>query len=384
MSESGSQQQQQQQQQQPTAENQQQEQPGNANGLGGGRLRNNNRGGGGNSFKNFKGQILDLPVMGTKAESSNQNTANFIKKLAAYILVNFKSPSVLSRAVSELEDPHVLIRNELPDISKLVTYLGITQAEPSENETEAERAVRVQQNALLMAPANALYAQEMNQFSKQKSLLRENMAKLWGIILGQCTKALVENLRAEHDFEIQQNDYNAIWLLKSIKRVVHGVTTSSNPIHTAFTATRDFYRTRQMGKSLEDYQADFENAQELVAQANVDIVDHEDLLVKEKAKDPNITDEDVRQKYVAMAFLMNADVKRFGGLWDHLHNGLLQGQDNYPTTMAAAIHMMTNWKSGNNNGERGDNTQRNRGRGRNGMQFAQNGGTMVCQGPKLT
>ncbi|GFH56493.1 predicted protein [Chaetoceros tenuissimus] len=89
---------------------------------------------------------------------------------------------------------------------------------------------------------------------------------------------------------------------------------------TEFTVTRDFYRTKQMGKSLED----FENAQELVLQANVDIVD-EDLLKKEKDKDASIIDEDVRQKYAAMAFFMNADVKRFGGLWDQLHNSLLQG-----------------------------------------------------------
>lgn len=148
--------------QQPAVENQQQEQPGNLNGPGDWRPWNNNKSGGGNSFKNFKGQILELPVVGTKTESNGQNTANFIKKLAAYIIVNFKSPSILSRAVSELEDPHVLIRNELPDIDKLVVYLGITQVEPtSETETEAERAARVQKNSLLIAPAHALYTQEM-------------------------------------------------------------------------------------------------------------------------------------------------------------------------------------------------------------------------------
>ncbi|GFH62173.1 hypothetical protein CTEN210_18649 [Chaetoceros tenuissimus] len=285
MNESGNQQQ----QQQPAAENQQ-GQSGNVNGLGiDSRQRNRDRGGGGNGFRNFKGQIQELPVMGTKAESNNQNTANFIKKLAAYILVNFKNPSMLAKAVSELEDPLELLRNELPDIGKIAAYLQIVQAEPVDNETEAQRANRLQQNSMAMAPANALNAQEVSQFAKKKSLLQENMAKLWGIILGQCTKALVENLRAEHDFEKQQSEYNAIWLLKSIKRVVHSVTTSLNPIHTAFTATRDFYKTKQFTKSLEDYQADFENAQELVAQAGVDIVDHEDLLKKEKAKDPTIT-----------------------------------------------------------------------------------------------
>ena len=334
--------------------------------------RNRNNGGGGNAFRNFKGQITELPALGTRAESPNQNTGSFIKKLANYILVNFKSPGVLSRAVAELEDPHALIRNQVPNLTNIMNYLGIVQAEAADGETVEQGEARMGRNRMLMEPAQSLYSQEMSQFAKKRDLLKENMAKLWGIIFGQCTKALVESLRAEADFEQEQEDYNAIWLLKSIKRVVQGVTTSSNDYHTAFCSMRDFYRTKQFNKSVEDYYVDFENAQELVLQAHVDLLDHTDLLLKERVKSPTITDEEVRQKYVAMAFILNADVKRFSGLWDDLHNNLLKGQDNYPQDMQKAVHMLTHWKGSSNTG--GNRTQQNRGLGRNGMQFVQNGG----------
>jgi len=83
-------------------------------------------------------------------------------------------------------------------------------------------------------------------------------------------------------------------------------------------------------------------------QANTDILECTDLLVKERIKNANVTNEEVRQKFVAMAFILNADVKRFGGLWDDLYYNLLKGQDNYPIDMQSAVHMLTHWK-----GERG-------------------------------
>jgi len=343
------------------------------------KIRNNryrekeNRDGGNSAFKSFKGQIEVLPTLGTKAEKMDQNTGTFIKKLVNHILVNFKEPGVLSRAVATLEDPHLLLRGELPDRINIISEIGITQLEATEGETADEREERLRRNRLLAAPAEALYVQEMGLFAKKRSLLKANMAKLWGIIIGQCTKALVESIRAEHDWEEEQVGYNAIWLLKAIKRIVQGVTTSSNEYHTAFCATRDFYRTKQFDKSVEDYYTDFENAQELVQQANADILDFTDLLAKERIKDENVTEEVVRQKFVAMAFILNTDVKRFGGLWDDLHNNLLKGQDNYPTDMQSAVHMLTHWKVTTPRSNRNiRNNQSNRAAGRNGMQFQQN------------
>ena len=66
--------------------------------------------------------------------------------------------------------------------------------------------------------------------------------------------------------------------------------------------------------TVEDYYNQFENLSELVSQANVDILDHAELLEKEKLKNPLITDEAVRQKYAAMVFIMGADARRYGDM----------------------------------------------------------------------
>ena len=92
--------------------------------------------------------------------------------------------------------------------------------EATEGETVDQLEERNRQKRLLVEPAETLDAQETGQFAKKRSLLKANMAKLWGIIIDQCTKALVENIRAEHDWEEKQVGYNAIWLLKAIKRIV--------------------------------------------------------------------------------------------------------------------------------------------------------------------
>ena len=142
------------------------------------RNRNGNRNGGngGNSaFKNFKGQIEGLPGLGTRAESSNQNTGNFIKTLANYILVNFKSPGILSRAVAELEDPSTLLRSELPTLNSIITELGIALQPSNDTETAEERAERLRQNRVLSEPAQALFTQEMSQFAKKGA----NLKKTW-------------------------------------------------------------------------------------------------------------------------------------------------------------------------------------------------------------
>ena len=329
-----------------------------------------NRDGGNSAFKSFKGQVEALPALGTKAEKMNQNTSTFIKKLANYYTSNLQRTRHFVQSGSELEDPNILMRAELLNRINIMTEMGITQLQAHEGETADQLEERLRQNRLLAEPAETLYVQEMGQFAKKRSLLKANMAKLWGIIIGQCTKALVESIRAEHGWEEEQIGYNAIWLLKAIKRIVQGVTTSPNEYHTAFCAARDFYRTKQFDKSVEDYFTDFENAQELVQQANADILDFTDLVAKERIKDENVTEEVVRQKFVAMAFILNADVKRYGMLWDDLHNNLLKGQDNYPADMQSAVHMLTHWKA--TTPRRNRSNQSNRAAGRNGMQFVQN------------
>ena len=99
-------------------------------------------------------------------------------------------------------------------------------------------------------------------------------------------------------------------------------------------------KDRQDNQSVDEYYNGFINLQELVSQADVDILDHTELLAKQQSKNPQITDEEVCQKYAAMVFIMNADPKQHGDMWKYLSNSLLLGEDKYSTDLLLAIHML--------------------------------------------
>lgn len=71
-----------------------------------------------------------------------------IKLLANYILVNFKAPGTLSRAVAELEDPIILLRSKLPNLNHIIKELGIVLQGGSE---------RMRQNKIVPETAQVLY-----------------------------------------------------------------------------------------------------------------------------------------------------------------------------------------------------------------------------------
>jgi hypothetical protein len=53
---------------------------------------------------------------------------------------------------------------------------------------------------------------------------------------------------------------------------------------------------------------------------------------------------DVRERSLATAFILSADRSRFGKLIEDMENNFLQGINKYPTTLAAARHLLANWR----------------------------------------
>ena len=294
-----------------------------------------------NAFRNFKGKEPGLPVLGTRKEAWTQNTAHFIKELSNHVLRTFKHPAPVARGITDLEDPLKFLNDEFPTMTRCMEKLNMTLAEGPSSETQSAKLKREAENKDIVASVKMYQSSQMALFSKKKDTTSSNMTTLWGIIIGQCTKALIADIRAEHDYEKREEAFDSIWLLKTIKRIVHGVTSSSNDYHTAYCSIRDLYRLKQGNMTVEDYYNQFENLSKLVSQANVDILDHTELLEKEKLKNPLITDEAVRQKCAAMVFIMGADARRYGDMWKDLSNSLLLGEDKHPTDLMAAVHMMT-------------------------------------------
>ena len=53
---------------------------------------------------------------------------------------------------------------------------------------------------------------------------------------------------------------------------------------------------------------------------------------------------DAQAQYLATTFILGADQSKYRRLIENLENDHLQGRNNYPTTVAAAYNLLTNWK----------------------------------------
>ena len=118
---------------------------------------------------------------------------------------------------------------------------------------------------------------------------------------------------------------------------------------------KEFYTIRQKeGESVEDYYRRFEAAQELITLSNGAVTDISKLLVTEHKTDALATESTTFQKFLAIAFIEQADSNRFKNLWTELKNNLVHKRDSYPLTVAEAVHMLTHWNptpsNGNNHG----------------------------------
>ena len=54
--------------------------------------------------------------------------------------------------------------------------------------------------------------------------------------------------------------------------------------------------------------------------------------------------EEIKDRSMAVAFLLGADCLQYGKLVENMENDYLQGRNNYPTTVSAAYHLIINWK----------------------------------------
>ena len=84
----------------------------------------------------------------------------------------------------------------------------------------------------MKAALKAVHIEEMKQFVQRKQKLETNFVKLYGIILGQCTKGVKAKLEARKDWNTGSNRirFNAINLLKAIKEITHNFQDNKYPI----------------------------------------------------------------------------------------------------------------------------------------------------------
>jgi len=91
-------------------------------------------------------------------------------------------------------------------------------------ETKDEKDARETRNKDINESVELLLTSELTDYTKRAVLAKSNMASLWGIVIGQYADSLQEQIRAEDEYETNSSNYDSIWLIKTLKKVISGVT----------------------------------------------------------------------------------------------------------------------------------------------------------------
>ena len=196
--------------------------------------------------------------------------------------------------------------------------------------TNEEKRAATEYNDNMKETIDGMRKAAFVEYNKRKTAASSNMVALWGIVMEQCSGLLQQYVKAEEEYE--SHLYDTVWLLKTLKKVISGVTQQSNVYHSTFHALKDLYKMRQKAnETVEEYFHRFEAAIDLVYLSHdTRVFDNSGLLALEQAEDGNITSSDVDQRFLAMIFIENACTVRYTALWTELTNSVATKTDKYP------------------------------------------------------
>jgi len=208
------------------------------------------------------------------------------------------------------------------------------------------------------APARAVmerYKAGLAMFHKDTRLYRDNKAKVFGIVHGQCSPELKNKLEYDTEFLDQEAESDVVALLAKLERMAFSTEGSRHPVWTLQNTMRRFFTFSQgNNESITKYHTRFMSQVKvaetqwgyLVPPTSITIQpihDDEGGVTNQAAMDAE--KERARGRFLAMLLLDGADKKRFERMKNDLYNAYLAGTDNYPTTVDGTLQMMTFYQS---------------------------------------
>jgi len=92
----------------------------------------------------------------------------------------------------------------------------------------------------------------VKKYLDHEETLSENMHHLYGIIIRQCTPSLQSTIKADNDYDVKSKNFDSLWLLKIIKKIMAGIDTKANLVLTLHEQLLVFFTTKQGQNELDD------------------------------------------------------------------------------------------------------------------------------------
>ena len=183
----------------------------------------------------------------------------------------------------------------------------------------------------------AQYTREVKQYKKEKE-------RIFAIIFNQCSEEVRARLENHPDFETHEDNDDVTALLKLIEDIAYSSDGGMNEYWALQQAIRRLGsisqfpdKNGQRGESLLKYKERFESYVRATEAVLGPIVPSKADLGK------SVSDDDKRDKLLAAMFLGGADNTRYSALKNNLHNGFIEKDDRYPTSVSKAAELLGNY-----------------------------------------
>ena len=300
-----------------------------------------------------------LPVLKTKSEASQnpEQFALFLEAVATHVGTTFQEAADLDPTITDpFKDPMPSLLKTIPSKRKIILEFGYE----SEDDVEED----------MLESITTLFKENMKIFSQRQRTMRNNTNKLYELIWGQCSDALKAEVKGHRDYPGRKEERDTVWLLQELKKATSGLSRNANVYVSMFNLVRKFYSTKMKdNESLESYHLRFESIVKTI-RLNKGSFGKFQCLIEHETQSGTATDEleaedIVEASFLSVAFILNADQRRYSGLITDLANRCLTGADDYPRDLPTAYDFLAKYKtSGNNSRARSNNRWRNSREGR--------------------
>lgn len=287
----------------------------------------------------FKGKVETLASLGMRDEKKVDTFLQFQKEVYEYVLANYKYPSDIAYLVKELKSPMKKLMKDMPSLNKLKETWGL---DPNAITYSTDEQAIIDDLKELLGP-------ERKTFVDRKSILTQNMAKLFGLIWGQCTPKLREDIMGNVDYNTKATEYDCLWLMEKTKSASSGADRGQYEYLSYLRALRSMVTCRQQdNESVEAISDRLVSLLQNFKLVGGDIAPME-LIEIEKAADTNLTDEQAKEKVedkiLGIMLIESANDKRYGELKRSLQNSMAEGHNRYPEDRARARTLLSKYKA---------------------------------------
>ena len=235
----------------------------------------------------------------------------------------------------------------MPTTKKLLKEFGIDDNTNVTNMSEDDKD--------MISTVNELIKHELKTFMSKRGILKNNITKLWGVVWGQCTDALKEDIIGIEEYETKLDDYDTLWLLQQVKQCSAGADKTQHEYLTILKAMKALFLCRQgEHESLENIMERLESNLQTVKLAGGSITPP--TLVTKQTSGGKTKEEAtklVEEQMMAMFLLEAANVRKYGELKKNFQNHMLQQENRYPATKSGAYTLLHKFVPIHTNNTRG-------------------------------